>query len=313
MSVLSSISMKAEISNKLLSYSPKKHDLRLPIAEIIAMLNFMIRILFLGEVTGRPGITAIKNGLAALKTEYDIDYTIANGEGMTNGFGIGKAHSLQLGKLGVDTITGAEKLFYKVDMVEFVPKAGFILRPANYPPLCPGHGYRHVVIKSRKFAIINIQGNSNFPRQNIQNAFFAADSILKKLKETNPEEIPVVIFHAATTAEKKTMKFYLDGRAAAVIGTHTKVLTADEDVTAKGTAYITDTGRVGSFMSAGGFDPESEIKKLRSQLPIRSQECWNDGVIQGVIVSIDEETGKATQIERIMKHIEIKRPDNSAS
>ncbi len=279
---------------------------------ITGILNFMIKILFLGEVTGRPGITAVKNGLQALKTEYSIDYTIANGEGMTNGFGIGKAHSLQLGKLGVDTITGAEKLFYKIDMVDFVPKAGFILRPANYPPLCPGHGYRHVVIGSRKFAIVNIQGNSNFPRQNIQNAFFTADSILKKLKETNPEEIPIIIFHAATTAEKKTMKFYLDGRAAAVIGTHTKVLTADECVTEKGTAYITDIGRVGSFMSAGGFEPEGEIRKLRSQLPIRSMECWNDGVIQGVVVGIDEESGKAVSIDRIMKHVDIKRPESNA-
>ena len=282
----------------------------MPLGWIIAILNFMINILFLGEVTGRPGITAIKNGLQSLKTEYNIDYTIANGEGMTNGFGIGKAHSLQLGKLGVDTITGAEKLFYKIDMVDFVPKAGFILRPANYPPLCPGHGYRHVVIGSRKFAIVNIQGNSNFPRQNIQNAFFTADSILKKLKETNPDELVIVIFHAATTAEKKTMKFYLDGRCAAVIGTHTKVITADECVTEKGTAYITDIGRVGSFMSAGGFNPDEEIRKLRSQLTIRSQECWNDGIIEGVVVSIDEETGKAVSISRIMKHIEIKRPEN---
>ena len=272
----------------------------------------MIRILFLGEVTGRPGITALKAGLAALKTEYSIDYTIANGEGMTNGFGIGKAHSLQLGKLGVDTITGGEKLFFKVDMVEFVPKAGFILRPANYPPLCPGHGYRHVAIKDRKFAIINIQGNANFPRQSIQNAFFTADSILKKLKETNPDEIPIVVFHASTTAEKKTMKFYIDGRAAAVIGTHAKVITADECVTEKGTAYITDIGRVGSFMSAGGFDPETEIKKLKTLLPVRSQESWEDGIIEGVVVDIDEETGRATGITRIMKHVDIKKPQEKA-
>ena len=284
---------------------------RLPLPPINAILNSMIRMLFLGEVTGRPGITAIKNGLAGLKTEYGIDYTIANGEGMTNGFGIGQAHSLQLGKLGVDTITGGEKLFYKVDMVEFVQKAGFILRPSNYPPLCPGHGYRHVMIKGRKFAIINIQGNSNFPRQNIQNAFFTADSILRKLKETNPEEIPIVVFHAATTAEKKTMRFFLDGRAAAVIGTHTKVITADEMVSSSGLAYITDNGRVGSFMSVGGFDPSTEIKKLRSQLPVRSQECWNDGIIEGVLVDIDEESGKSVGIHRIMEHVEITAPGNA--
>ena len=283
---------------------------RLPLPPINAILNSMIRMLFLGEVTGRPGITAIKNGLAGLKTEYGIDYTIANGEGMTNGFGIGKAHALQLGKLGVDTITGAEKLFYKIDMVEFIQKAGFILRPANYPPACPGHSCRHVTIKGRKFVIINIQGNSNFPRQNLQNAFYSADSLLKKFAENAEKEIPIVIFHAATTAEKKTMRFFLDGRAAAVIGTHTKVQTADEIVTPSGLAYITDNGRVGSFMSVGGFDPETEIRKLRSQLPVRSQECWEDGIIEGVVVDIDEESGKSTGIHRIMERAAIAAPGN---
>ena len=154
--------------------------------------------------------------------------------------------------------------------------------------------------------------HANFPRQSIQNAFFTADSILKKLKETNPDEIPIVVFHASTTAEKKTMKFYIDGRAAAVIGTHAKVITADECVTEKGTAYITDIGRVGSFMSAGGFDPETEIKKLKTLLPVRSQESWEDGIIEGVVVDIDEETGRATGITRIMKHVDIKKPQEKA-
>ncbi len=281
---------------------------RLPLVASFVMLTLMVRILFLGEITGRPGIAALKNGLAELKTEYSIDYTIANGEGMTNGFGIGKAHSLQLSKLGVDTVTGAEKLFYKLDMVDFIPKAGFILRPANYPPQCPGRGFRHVTIGDGRFVIINLQGNSNFPRQNIQNAFFAIDGILKKISESGSNEIPIVIFHAETTAEKKTMKFYLDGRVAAVIGTHSKVITSDEDVTEKGTAYITDIGRVGSFLSAGGFDPETEIQKLKSQLPVRSRECWNDGVIEGVAVTIDESTGRAEDITRIVKHVTIKEP-----
>ena len=253
----------------------------------------MARILFLGEITGRPGITALRKGLSSLKTEYGIDYTIANGEGMTNGFGIGKIHSIQLGKMGVDLITGAEKLFYKIDMVEFIPKAGFIIRPVNYPAACPGHGIKHAVINNRKFMIVNLQGNSEFPRQSLQNAFYSIDSLLRKCEENADKEIPIVIFHAAT-----------------VIGTHTKVLTADEMVTEKGTAYITDTGRVGSFLSVSGFDPETEIRKLRSQLPVRSQECWNDGIIEGAVVEIDEETGKAIKIERVAKHIAIEKPED---
>ena len=270
----------------------------------------MVRVLFLGEITGRPGITCLKNGLASLKKKYDVDYTIANAEGMTGGFGIGKAHAAQLTKIGVDLITGGEKLFYKLDMVEFIQKAGFILRPANYPPQCPGRSYRAVDIKGRKFIIINLQGNALFPRQSIQNAFSSIDMLLKKLSEKDPDAVVLLQFHAATTAEKKTMRFFLDGRAAAVIGTHTKVITADEIVTSSGLAYITDNGRVGSFVSVGGFDPETEIRKLRSQLPVRSQECWNDGIIEGVIVDIDEESGKSTGIHRIMERVAIAAPGN---
>ena len=127
----------------------------------------MVRILFLGEITGRPGITCLKSGLVDIQKKYEIDYTVANGEGMTGGFGIGRAHAAQLTKMGVDLVTGAEKLFYKIDMVEFVQKAGFVLRPANYPPQCPGRSYRIIEIKGRKFVIINLQGNSLFPRQSI--------------------------------------------------------------------------------------------------------------------------------------------------
>ena len=272
----------------------------------------MIRILFLGEIVGRPGLTALKTRLETLKTELDIDYTVANGEGITNGFGIGRQHSIQLSKSGVDLITGGEKLFYKIDMVDFIAHQGFIIRPANYPPQCPGKSFKLTAVKGRRFAFINLQGNALLQRQNLQNAFLSIDSLLKKLMEKEPDIIPVVQFHAAATAEKKTMMFFLDGRVAAVIGTHTKVLSADETVTEKGLAYISDNGRVGSFMSVGGFDPGTEITKLRSQLPLRSQECWEDGIIQGVVVTIDEESGRSVSIERISEHVAISRPEAKA-
>ncbi len=269
----------------------------------------MVRILLLGEITGRPGITALKNGLSSLKEEYEINYTVANGEGMTNGFGLGKQHAIQLSKLGIDLVTGGEKLFYKVDMVDFIAHSSFILRPANYPIGCPGKSYKITTLGGKKFVFISLQGNALLQRQNLQNAFITIDSLLKKLEEKEPGIIPVVYFHAAASAEKRTMLFFLDGRAAAVIGTHTKVLSADEMVTEKGLAYISDTGRVGSLMSVGGFDPATEISKLRQQLPIRSKECWRDGVIQGVVVEIDEESGKSIAIKRISKHLEIRCPE----
>ena len=268
----------------------------------------MVRFLFLGEITGRPGITAVKNGLPALKDKHEIDYVIANAEGATNGFGLGPAHSVQLSKLGVNLLTGGEKLFFKADFPEFIQKAGFVLRPANYPVKAPGKSYRAVELKGKRFIIISLQGNALL-KQGLANAFTSIELLLRKLKEKEPEAYFLVFFHAAASAEKRTMLFFLDGQVSAVIGTHAKVLTADETVTEKGTGYITDNGRVGSFMSAGGFDPDTEIQKLRSQMPVRSRECWEDGRIQGVIVSIDESTGRCVSVERVMEKVPIKAPE----
>jgi len=265
----------------------------------------MIRILFLGEIVGRPGIAVLKKALANLKQQYSIDYTIGNGEGTTNGFGIGTAHSIQLAKLGIDLITGGEKIFYKVDMVDFIAKSSFILRPLNYPPSSPGKSVKNIAIKGKDFLIIDLIGSSEFSRLSVNNPFVAIDSFLKRVTN-NP--IILVQFHASTTAEKTTMLHFLDGRVASVIGTHTKVLTADAKVTDNGTAYITDNGRVGSGLSVGGLDPEIEIKKLKTQIQERSKECWDEASIQGVIVDIDEESGKAINITTINEKVPVDKP-----
>ena len=139
----------------------------------------MTNILFLGELVGRCGISSLKAGLAGIKTKYSVDYTIINGEGMTNGYGIGKQHSMQLGKLGIDLTTGGEKMFYKPDFVEFMQKCSFVLRPLNYPPQCPGKGAKNVTINKSQFLIINLQGHSGM-KQSIQNAFVTMESFLKK-------------------------------------------------------------------------------------------------------------------------------------
>lgn len=265
----------------------------------------MLNILFLGEIVGRPGIQALKNGLDLIKNKYAVDYTIANVEGMTNGFGIGRAHSAQLEKLGVDLATGGEKLFYKIDMVEYLPKAQYILRGYNYPPKCPGRGYKIVTLNDRKFLIANLVGNADM-KASIQNAFLSAESLLKKKEEE--DLLLIVQFHASTTAEKNTMFHMLDGKAVAVIGTHTKVISADAHVSEKGTAYISDNGRVGSFLSVGGFDSQTEIRKFLTALPLRSKECWDEGIIEGVVVKVDEKEGKSVEIIPILEKVGIKCP-----
>lgn len=264
------------------------------------------RFLILGEIVGRAGIQCIKNGLDALKKEYNIDYTIANAEGTTNGFGLGKAHSLQLNKMGINILTTGEKSFYKIDMVEFFPKASFALRPANYPSRSPGRGIKYVEIKDKKVGILNLMGNSNFSRINIQNAFLAAEGLIKDMK-TKSDYI-IVQFHSATTAEIQSMSHYLDGDVATVIGTHNKVITNDARITEKGTALITDNGRVGSYMSVSGFNPEAEIEKLLTSMPQRSHEAWECGMIQGVVVEVDD-CGKASNIIPIMKEVKITKPE----
>ena len=282
---------------------------KLPIALKEDKIQPMLNILFLGEIVGRCGGNALRAGLGRIKTEYDIDYTIVNGEGMTNGYGIGKAHSVLLGKSGVDLVTGGEKLFYKPDMVEFMGHCSFVLRPLNYPPLCPGKSVKNVTLKDTQLLIINLQGNSSM-RQSIQNAFVSIDGFLKKV-EGDP--VILVVYHASTTAEKATMLHYLDGRVQGVICTHTKVLTSDETVTEKGTAFISDIGRIGSYMSVGGFDPETEIKKYRYQIPLRSREAWLDPRIQGVVVSIDETTKKAVSIKVIDEKVNVVKPQEKDS
>ena len=265
----------------------------------------MINVLFLGEIVGRCGIACLKSGLLEVKRKYNVDYTVINGDGMTNGFGLGKAHAVQLGKLGVDLICGGEKLFYKPDMVEFMSHCSFILRPLNYPPLTPGKAVKNITIKDTPLLIINLQGNSSM-KQAIQNSFVSIDSFLKKVEG---EPSILLFYHAATTAEKATMFHFLDGKVSAIICTHTKVLTSDDTVSTKGTAFISDNGRVGSFMSVGGFSPEQEISKYRFQIPLRSKEAWEDGRIQGVVVSIDERSKKATKITVIDEKCAVIKPE----
>ncbi len=269
----------------------------------------MAKILILGEIVGRAGIGALKNGLREVKDKYGIDYTIANAEGTTNGFGLGKAHSIQLGKMGIDLLTGGEKLFYKPDLVEFISKASFIIRPLNYPPQTPGRSTKNITINDKRYLIISLQGNSLLNRQSLQNAFISIDGYIKKVSAEENKPAIIVIFHAATTAEKATMFHFLDGRASAVIGTHAKVMTADSCISSHGTAFITDNGRVGSFMSVGGLSPEVEIRKFLTQIPERSKEAWEDARIQGVVVDIDDESGLAKEIIRINEQVKVAKPE----
>jgi metallophosphoesterase (TIGR00282 family) len=262
----------------------------------------VLKVLFIGEIVGKSGVFCVKKLLPELKETTGADFIIANGESATGGFGIGKNHAVYLHKLGIDSITSGERIYYKKDMVEHIQKAPYILRPVNFPYDNPGRGW--MIYKRDEFSIgvINILGQVGFYKIHLTNPFILAPEIVKKVAQTT--RIIIVDFHAAMTAEKNGLFYHLNGQVSAVVGSHTKVLSADERILSGGTAVITDAGRTGSINSVGGLDYEIELKQYLTQIPEYSKAAWDNLELQGVVISIEKETGKATGIERIRMHCE---------
>jgi metallophosphoesterase (TIGR00282 family) len=288
----------------MLNYAQSKYEFlrRLFFYSVFQYLIPMsIRILCIGEVVGKAGAYCIKKLLPEIREEEKIDFVIANTEGVTGGFGIGKNHSIYMRKLGIDCQTLGEKGYYKKDMVDHIVKAPYILRPANYPPGNPGRGWRIYDCGDRKIGVISMLGQSGFNRVHLSNPFLYTPELAAKLKQET--DIVVLDFHAATTAEKYTMFHLMDGKISAVVGTHTKAQTADEQILPGGTAVICDTGRTGSIESVGGLDPEIEIQKFLTQVPERSKDYWKKPELQGAIIEINND-GSAESIRRIKKECE---------
>jgi metallophosphoesterase (TIGR00282 family) len=255
-----------------------------------------MKILFIGEIVGKAGIFTIKNSLKDIVKEKAIDFVIANGNGTTGGFGIGKNHSIYLKKMGINVITTGECAYYKKDIVDHFPKASYLLRPANYPPGNPGRGWGIYSVGEQKVGVINILGLYGYSKVHPSNPYTYLPELVKKIKqETN---IIIVNFHSLTTAEKITMFHHMDGSLSAIVGTGTKALTSDAAITAKGSAFITDCGRTGSLQSVGGLDPEIEIQKFLTQIPERSSDFLSEQYLQGVIMDINN-NGIAEKIETV--------------
>jgi len=268
-----------------------------------------LRVLFIGEIVGKSGIWCVKELLPKLKETHAIDFVIADGEGATGGFGIGKNHAVYLHKLGVDVITTGECSYYKKDIVEHFSHAPYLIRPANYPPKNPGRGFMIYEHDGRKIAVLSLLGVAGFKRVHLKNPF----SLLPRLLESIQGETRTILldFHAVTTAEKATMFALADGKLSAVVGTHTKALTADERVLAGGTAVITDAGRTGSLESVGGLDPVIEIRKLTTLVHEYSKEAWAQLELQGVVIEINE-AGTAVSITRLRERCPAPPPSAQA-
>ncbi len=257
-----------------------------------------VRILYIGDIFGRPGRSIVKERLPELVSEYAPDLILANGENAAAGFGITPRLVEELLGLGIAVLTTGNHIWDKKEIYPYLAEHadGPLLRPANYPPQVPGRGL--YVGKTRaglEFAVINLQGRVFMAP--IDCPFRTVDSLLEMVPET--VKIRFVDMHAEATSEKQAMGWYLNGRVTAMVGTHTHIPTADEKVLPGGTAYVTDLGMTGPYESVIGVEKDTVIRKFLSQIPERFEVAKGDVRLCGVLVEADALTGHAVSIRRI--------------
>jgi metallophosphoesterase (TIGR00282 family) len=244
-----------------------------------------MRVLFVGDIVGSPGRQIVRDRLADIVAQRQIDLVIANGENSASGFGITPRIAEELLKMGIDVLTGGNHSWDRKEILEYMPHEPRLLRPANFPDGSPGRGWDVETAKNGvKYAVLNLQGRVFLTP--IDDPFRKADELLKNL----PDDVAFVLvdMHAETTSEKIAMAWYLDGRVTAVVGTHTHVATADERIFPQGTAYITDVGMTGPHGGVIGMDREGIIRKFLDGLPARFEVAESDVQMNCVLIETDD-------------------------
>ena len=255
-----------------------------------------VKLLFIGDIIGKPGRQAVSRELHRLVDRYMVDLVIANGENAAGGFGITEETANDLYKCGIDVLTSGNHIWDKKESVAFVNREEKLLRPANYPEGAPGRGSGlFTTAGGARVAVLNLEGRVFM--NNLDCPFRTADREIGRLQAETP--IILVDFHAEATSEKTSLGWYLDGRVSALIGTHTHIQTADERILPGGTAYLTDAGMTGSIDSVIGVRKEEAITKFLSQLPKKFEVAKNNLRLNAVVISVDEGSGKAVSVERI--------------
>jgi hypothetical protein len=253
------------------------------------------RALILGDVVGQSGCRAILLGLQGLIRKYSADVVVVNGENAVDGFGITPDIAAQIFKAGAHVITTGNHVWQKTELLAYLDTQEYILRPANYPSGVPGHGTCVVEVHGVKVGVMNLQGRVRM--WSIDCPFRKAKELVRKMRQET--KIIIVDFHAEATDEKEALGCYLDGDVTAIVGTHTHTQTADERVLPAGTAYITDLGMSGPRSSIIGFDPDIGVQRAITQMPLKNEVSNNPAWLQGIVVDIDTETGKALSVTRI--------------
>ena len=234
--------------------------------------------------------------------EHKVDLCIANGENAAGGFGLTDNIAQRIFRFGVDVITSGNHIWDRQEAYQLLEKeATRILRPANYPPMVPGRGYTVVEARSgNRVGVINLQGRIFMPP--IDCPFRTADDIIDRLRLKT--KVIIIDFHAEATSEKIALGWYLDGKVSAVVGTHTHVMTADEQILPKGTAFITDVGMTGPHESIIGVKVEQSLQRIIKQVPQRFTPSESGLKFSAVLIEVNHKTGGALSIERILENVE---------
>ena len=254
-----------------------------------------MKILAIGDIVGESGLSKLKEILPKVIENENIDFTIVNAENTSSGMGLTIKDFNTLLKMKINTITMGNHTWGKKDIFTFIenPK---IIRPANYSKGLPGKGYNIYECKGKKIAVINLIGRTDMNVLS-ENPFLIADELVNKLNKE--VDIIIIDFHAEATAEKIAMKHYLDGKVNIIFGTHTHVQTADEEITDKGTGYITDLGMTGPKNSVIGMDVSVSIKRFLTSLPERYKLADGESIFNSCIFEIDETNCKTIKVYRI--------------
>jgi len=253
-----------------------------------------LKILTIGDIIGSPGRRALKEILPGLKKEYAVDFVIANGENVAGGLGLTLNTAEELFHSGVDVITSGNHIWAQKDIIPYLDSEMPILRPLNYPPGVPGRGY---LVFNSQMVVVNLIGRTFIG--NFDCPFRAMDDLLTRL-EPKPAVI-IIDFHAEATSEKVALGRYLDGRVTAVLGTHTHVGTIDSMLLPGGSAYVSDIGMTGPVNSIIGDNIDDVLDRFMTMIPHRLSVGKGKVTFNAILVTADEETGKATAIERICR------------
>jgi len=255
-----------------------------------------MRVLFLGDVVGRSGRSAVIEALPSLRERYRLDFVAVNGENVAGGFGITEAILVELLDAGADVVTSGNHVFDQRETIVFIERYDRLLRPINYPQGTPGKGVG--LFKARNGAevlVINAMGRVFMA--DLDDPFRAVEKELEACGLKSSADAILVDFHAEATSEKEAMGFFVDGRASAVIGTHTHVPTADEQILPRGTAYISDVGMCGDFDSVLGMDKEEPLTRFLTKIPGgRFAPALGEATLCGVAIDINDATGLARAI-----------------